>query len=151
MPPGSTFLSQMKPGNEYFEGMTTTKRHLYKLSVGNVESSTSSVRKRREIMENENELDFGLLLQQHRLEIVKSIDTEKQFIRCYLQSKLVLDDDDCERIRNEKTRQDRAAKLLDILSMRGTDAWRHFIDALEFDNPALYEKITGRKADAREY
>ena len=102
-------------------------------------------------MEKENELDFGLLLQQYRLEIVKSIDTEKQFIRCYLQSKLVLDDDDCERISSGITRQDRAAKLLDILSIRGPDAWRHFVDALEFDNPRLYEKITGKKADARKY
>ena len=102
-------------------------------------------------MEREHEVEFEPLLQQHRVEIVKCIDTDKQFIRCYLQSKLVLDDDDCERISNEKTRQDRAAKLLDILSIRGPDAWRHFVDALELDNPRLYEKITGKKADAREY
>ena len=97
----------------------------------------------------QGDVDISRVLQQYRVEIVEAIDTERQFIRCYLQSKLVLDDDDCERISSGTTRRDRAAKLLDILSLKGPEASTHFIDALEFDNPTLYEKITGKKADAR--
>ena len=102
-------------------------------------------------MGNENEEDLSLTLQQHRVDIVRSIDTERQFIICYLQSKLALDGDDCERISSCTTRQDRAAKLLDILLLKGPDALAHFIASLEIDYPKLYEKITGKKADARKF
>ena len=102
-------------------------------------------------MENENEDDLSLTLQKHRVDIVRSIDTERQFIICYLQSKLALDIDDCERISSCTTRQDRAAKLLDILLLKGPDALAHFIAALEIDYPKLYERITGKKADSRMY
>ena len=104
-----------------------------------------------ERMDEINDVDTSLVFEKFRVEIVRSVETEKQFIQCYLRSKFVLDDEDCERISSGATRQERVGKLLDILSLKGPDACNHFIDALEFENPKLYEKITGKKADASRY
>ena len=102
-------------------------------------------------MENENEEDLSLTLQQHRVDIVRSIDTENPLILFYLQEKFALDSDDCERINSGKTRAEKAGKLLDILLLKGSEALHHFKDAMEIHSPKLYEKITGKKADARRY
>lgn len=102
-------------------------------------------------MSDDEQDDLFPLLEKHRVEIMDSIDTEKQFLQCYLRSKLVFDDEDCERISNGETRRERAVKLLNILALKGQEACKHFIDALEFESPTLYEKITGKTADARGY
>ena len=102
-------------------------------------------------MENENEEDLSAIFKNYRVDIVKSIDTENPIILFYLQSKFVLDSDDCERINSGKTRVEKAGKLLDILSLKGSEALHHFKDALEIYSPILYEKITGKKADSRMY
>ena len=101
-------------------------------------------------MENDDG-DLTSTLEHHRLDIVRSLEPEKQFLQCYLRSKVVLDDEDCERINNGATRQERAAKMLDILSLKGPDAAKHFVDALEFENPRLYESVTGKTAESRGY
>ena len=90
------------------------------------------------------------VFEKFRVDIVNSIDTDKQFMFSYLRSKFVLDDEDCERINHAVTRQEKVTKMLDILALKGPDAVTYFIDAVEFEHPKLYEKITGKKAESRE-
>ncbi len=86
------------------------------------------------------------VFQKYRMDIVKSIDTDKQFMFSYLRSNSVLDEEDCERINHKVTRQEKVTKMLDILSLKGPGAKEHFVKAVEFEHPRLYEKITGKKA-----
>lgn len=89
------------------------------------------------------------VFEQHRIEIIQSVDTEKQFLLNYLRSKLILDEEDCERISIAATRTQKVAKLLDILALKGPEACDSFVAALEYEHPKLYEKLTGKKADQR--
>ena len=92
----------------------------------------------------ENYKDFYEIF---RPDIIQYVDPDRQFMFSYLRSKFVLDDEDCERITNGSvTRPEKVSKFLNILSCKGIGAQRHFVDALEFEYPILYEKITGKKA-----
>ena len=71
------------------------------------------------------------------------------YLKSYLISKKVLDDEDCEQITNSgATRQQRVSCFLDIIRRKGSSGIKHFIDALEFENPALYKAFTGKTATA---
>ena len=68
----------------------------------------------------------------------------------YLRSKLVLDEEDCERILNSgTTRQQKASIFLDVIKRKGAEGMKHFMDALQFENPALFTRITGKKPTVR--
>eukprot|EP00794_Sanderia_malayensis_P009401 gene9401-10389_t len=99
-------------------------------------------------MDDETEFHSSQIFNKHRLDIVQSIDTEKQFMLSYLRSNSILDEEDCERINHGITRQEKVSKMLDILCLKGSDGVRHFVKAVEFEQPKLYEKITGKKADS---
>ena len=95
------------------------------------------------------DLDKASILETHRPSLVESIDPGRVSLQSYLRSKFVLDDQDCQIIKSGVTRQERVCKMLDILALKGPAAIDHFIDALEFEHPTLYETITGKKAEAR--
>ncbi len=101
-------------------------------------------------MDDEIDWEDSSIFEKHRLDIVQCIDTDKQFMFSYLRSNSILDEEDCERIGHEITRQEKVARMLDILSLKGPDAIRHFVKAVEFEHPKLFEKITGKKADSGE-
>ena len=73
------------------------------------------------------------------------------YLTSYLRSKLVLDEEDCERILNTgTTRQQKASIFLDVIKRKGAEGMKHFMDALQFENPALYTRITGKQPTANE-
>ena len=57
-------------------------------------------------------------------------DLRPEDIFSYLQSKFVLDVEDAELIKDERTSRRRTGKLLDFLSNKGSEAFTHFYDAL---------------------
>ena len=63
-----------------------------------------------------------------------------------MRSKSILDEEDCERILNTgTTRQQKASIFLDVVKRKGKRGMKHFIDALQFEHPDLYTKITGKE------
>ncbi|XP_047143266.1 caspase recruitment domain-containing protein 11 isoform X1 [Hydra vulgaris] len=94
----------------------------------------------------EEELDYRNLLEKNRVEVIKCLNLDRQFLFSYLRSHSVLDDEDCEIILNAgASRQQKCSKFLDVLSTRGPRAIEYFIQALEIDHEYLYEVITGKK------
>ncbi|KAK3724987.1 hypothetical protein QZH41_017458, partial [Actinostola sp. cb2023] len=92
---------------------------------------------------------FRDILEDKRLEFIAGLHLERTFLYDYLRTKSVFDVGDCELVCAEKTREQKAGKFLDILSTKGEEGYRHFIDALQLSNPTLFEKITGEKANAK--
>lgn len=89
-------------------------------------------------------------LTSHRVQIVQELRVDRAILFDYLRSKSVFDHEDCEIVRAEKTNEQKASKLLDILETKGTEGLEHFLDVLQLLNPSLYEKLTGQTATARE-
>lgn len=97
------------------------------------------------------ELTFEEVLETNRVEIVQRLQLDRTFLFDYLRSKNVFDFGDCDLVQAEKTREQKAAKFLDVLTTKGEEGYDHFVDALQLLNPSLYEKITGEKATARKF
>lgn len=97
------------------------------------------------------ELNFEEVLETNRVEIVQRLQLDRTFLFDYLRSKNVFDFGDSDLVQAEKTREQKAAKFLDVLTTKGEEGYYHFVDALQLLNPYLYEKITGEKATARKY
>ena len=96
--------------------------------------------------------DFRDNLEKFRVDIVQVLDLERQFVFCYLRSKRVLDEEDCEHILNAGAgRQQKVAKFLDVLACKGPEGYRCFVESLEFEHPSLYEKLTGKRAINRKH
>jgi len=86
-------------------------------------------------------------IESFRVDIVQTIDLERQFIFSYLRANAVLDVEDCEIIMGAGAgRKQKVAKFLDILASKGPDGYKHFVDALEIECPRLFQKITGKDA-----
>lgn len=106
------------------------------------DNQTVSVKK-----ETENWLE---LINQNRVELVKSINFDRQLILTYLQSKNIIDEEDIDIIRGAgPSRQQQVSKFLDILSRTGKCGWDVFLEVLEIENQGLFEIITGKKASKR--
>ena len=102
-------------------------------------------------MEEEQGIDadenFVEKVESFRVDIVQTIDLERQLIFSYLRANSVLDVEDCETIMNSGSgRKQRVAKFLDVLACKGPDGYKHFVSALEIDCPQLFKKITGKNA-----
>ena len=94
--------------------------------------------------------DYRESIERNRVEVVQSLDLDRQFMLSYLRSNNVLDDEDCQLILNSGTsRQQKNSKFLDVIAMRGAHAYQSFINALEFEHGELYEKFTGRKPNVK--
>ncbi|XP_065659398.1 cingulin isoform X4 [Hydra vulgaris] len=100
------------------------------------------------VTENEKTTEnFKELLDNLRVEVTTNLDIHRQFIFSYLISKKVLDEEDCEQIMNSGvTRQQKVCCFIDIIRRKGSSGIKHFIDALEYENPALYKAFTGKSA-----
>lgn len=92
---------------------------------------------------------FEDVLERNRVEIVQCLQLDRTFLFDYLRSKAVFDIGDCDLVHAERTREQKAGKLLDILMTKGNEGYSHFVDAIQLLNPHLFEKITGEKATAR--
>lgn len=90
--------------------------------------------------------DFPEILERNRVIIAQKLQVDRSFLFDYLREKAVFDSEDCERVHAEKTREQRVGKFLDVLSLKGHDAYEHFIDAVQQLSPSLYEALTGQKA-----
>lgn len=95
----------------------------------------------------DEKVDFIHTLESHHLEIVRSLDLDRQYILSHLRSKFILDDEDCQLIRSGTTRQQQASKFIDVLLTKGPQGFFYFVEALEIEHPLLYESITGIKAE----
>ncbi len=96
--------------------------------------------------------DFREKLDRFRVDIVQTLDLQRQFIFCYLRSKAILDEEDCERILEAGAgRQQKVSKFLDVLSCKGAEGYQCFIESLEIEHPNLYEKMTGKRAAKSEF
>ena len=81
----------------------------------------------------------------HRVQIVQELRVDRCVLFDYLRSKDVFDAEDCQIVHAERTNEQRASKLLDILATKGTKGLQHFIDVLQLLNPGLYEKLTAQR------
>lgn len=91
--------------------------------------------------------DYREQLERNRVEVVQSLDLDRQFMLSYLRSNSILDDEDCQLILNSgASRQQKNSKFLDVISSRGKKAYSSFVSALEFEHCCLYELFTGKKA-----
>ena len=96
--------------------------------------------------------DFREVLNKHRVELIKKIDFDRQLLLAYLQSKNVLDEEDCQNIKGAgSSSQQKVSKFLDILSRKGSEGYQFFIKALELENGELFELLTGKKPQQSKY
>lgn len=65
------------------------------------------------------------ILKKHRIDITKDLEVKKVLNRL-----TVLEDDDRDEIKAEKTRVERADTLLDMLPRKGSNAFKDFLSAL---------------------
>jgi len=99
--------------------------------------------------ENEGQLDYDELIERNHLDVVNNLDLNRQFIFSYLRSKNVIDEEDCEIILNTaKTKKQKVSIFLDVIKRKGNSGMKHFVDALEFEHPQLYQTFTGKVASA---
>lgn len=89
------------------------------------------------------------ILIRNRFYLVQHLQVERPFLLNYLLSSRVFDRNDYDLVCAEKTREQKACKVLDIIETKGEDGFKHFKDALQLINPNLYEKLTGEKATYR--
>ncbi|XP_019646681.1 PREDICTED: uncharacterized protein LOC109487151 [Branchiostoma belcheri] len=80
------------------------------------------------------------LLRDHQLYIVNNLRVGD--IKSYLIEKKVCSSDMFEEIQMEPTRRQQVEKFLDLLVLRGPNAFGHFCDSLKADYNFLYEKLT---------
>ena len=98
------------------------------------------------------EADFTEVLNKYRVELVKKIDFNRQLILAHLQSKGVLDEEDCENIRGSATsRQQQVNCFLNILARKGRHSYHVFLEALELEDGELFELLTGKKSSKRKF
>ena len=94
---------------------------------------------------SDSDESYGEKIESFRVDIVQTIDLERYFMFSYLRANSVLDAEDCEIIMNSGSgKKQKTSKFLDVLACKGPDGYKHFVDALEFESPHLYQKITGR-------
>lgn len=86
------------------------------------------------------------MLESKRFDIVQNLQVERTFVFDYLRNKSVLDGEDCELIRSEKTTSLQIGKFVDILSRKGPEAYNCLLESLQLENPTLYKKLTGEEA-----
>ena len=92
--------------------------------------------------------DYRELLESKRLEIIQHLQIDRTFVFDYLRHKGVLDSEDCELIQCEKTTSLKIGKFVDVLARKGAQAYQHLLESLQLEHPVLYEKLTGKEADA---
>ncbi|XP_066301311.1 uncharacterized protein [Branchiostoma lanceolatum] len=80
------------------------------------------------------------LLRDHQRDIVSNLRVRD--IKSYLIEKKVFNSDMFEEIQTEPTRRQQVEKFLDLLVLRGPDAFGHFCDSLKTDYNFLFEKLT---------
>ena len=85
-------------------------------------------------------------IRSHRVQVVQELRVDRTLLFDYLRSKGVLDSEDCELVKAEKTNERKAGRLLDILQTKATESLVYFLHVLQLLNPGLYEKLTGQKA-----
>lgn len=81
------------------------------------------------------------LLLKFRQEIVDDLLVDD--VLSFLQSKFILDSEDAEVIRGERTSRRQAEKLLDIIPERGYEAFEHFLSTLKENYPHLARLLLG--------
>lgn len=96
----------------------------------------------------ENEGHIEILIR-NRFHLVQHLQVERPFLLNYLLSESIFDRNDYDLVCSEKTREQKACKVLDILETKGENGFKHFKDALQLINPNLYETLTGEKATFR--
>ena len=94
------------------------------------------------IIDDDN--DYEDVINKHRVEIVRCLDLDRQFILSHLRSHRVFDTEDCELILSNASSQQKNAKFLDTLVRKGPEAFDFFLKGLEIEHPHLFELITGR-------
>lgn len=99
-------------------------------------------------MENE---EYRELLESKRFEIIQHLQIDRTFVFDYLRHQTVLDSEDCELIQNEKTTPQKIGKFVDVLARKGPQAYQYLLESLQLEHPVLYEKLTGKQADASKY
>ena len=99
-------------------------------------------------MEDEEYRD---LLESKRFVIIQNLQIDRTFVFDYLRNKGVLDSEDCELIFYEKTTAQKIGKFLDVLAKKGPQAYQYLLESLQLEHPILYEKLTGKDADACKY
>ena len=87
------------------------------------------------------------LLTENRVDIVNDLLVDD--VITDLLSNLVLDDDDTELIRAEKSSKRQAEKLLDMLVTKGDRAFGHFVEALRNPYPHLVELLSSDSENVR--
>ncbi|XP_031554132.1 uncharacterized protein LOC116291149, partial [Actinia tenebrosa] len=90
------------------------------------------------------------ILIRNRFHLVQHLQVERPLLMEYLLSKSVFDRNDYDLVRSEKTREQKACKVLDIIETKGENGFKHFKDVLQLINPNLYETLTGEKATYRD-
>lgn len=99
-------------------------------------------------MENE---DYRELLEAKRFSIIQHLQIDRTFVFDYLRHNGVLDSEDCELIQSERTTSLKIGKFVDVLCRKGPQAYQYLLESLQLENPALYETLTGKEADASKY
>ena len=87
------------------------------------------------------------VINNHRVEIVKSLDLDRQFMLSHLRSHRVFDTEDCELIMSNASSQQKNAKFLDTLVRKGPEAFDCFLKGIEIEHPHLFELITGKSPE----
>ena len=115
--------------------------------VGEKQVFSYDIMKMADKVIEEEEEEFRVKLERFRVDIVQTLDLERQFIFSFLRSKSILDEEDCERILNAGAgRQQKVAKFLDVLACKGPEGYKVFVESLEIEHPNLYHKMTGKRA-----
>ncbi|XP_041363521.1 uncharacterized protein LOC121379112 isoform X1 [Gigantopelta aegis] len=96
-----------------------------------------------------DEEKYADILEEHRFTLVSKIKSEVflDYMRCHQ----FLDQEDCETIRNNyiyQTRRQKAGAFIDILLTKGPDAFKVFVDLLQWEYPHVYQKIFNVRAKA---
>lgn len=98
--------------------------------------------------EDDSLIDYADVIENNYLLLVNHLQLDRHYMFSYLRSKSVLDEEDVELILNTgNTRQKHVSCFLDLIKRKGTSGLNHFIDALQYEHPSIYEKITGKKAN----
>ena len=92
----------------------------------------------------DEENDYANIINKHRVEIVRCLDLDRQFMLSHLRSHHIFDTEDCELILSSPSSQQKNAKFLDTLVRKGPGAFECFVKGLEIDHAHLFEVITGK-------
>nr|XP_054762590.1 caspase recruitment domain-containing protein 11-like [Lytechinus pictus] len=89
-------------------------------------------------------------LEEHRYELTRVLRPDRYFDK--FRSERLLDESDTQIINNETkypTRDKKAGQFLDIVRLRGPDAYKLLIECLEADHPEVYKSITGNEPEPK--